>query len=98
MQEGTETLALSKDELDLIGAYLTQFEKDTRFLDDHRQIWTTQYPDQWAAVYEERLIGCASTIAEVMQMAEREGIPCNRLATDYLPSRPVKMILHRASC
>ncbi len=93
MQEGTERLTLSKDELSLIGTYLTQFEKDTRFLDDHRQIWTGQHPDQWAVVYEERLVGCASTLEEAIQMAEEKGLPCHRLAVDYLPSEPVKMIL-----
>ena len=81
------------EDLEIIGRYLKQFNKDSDFLIAHRLEWTEQYPDQWVVGYGEELVGVGETLEEAFEAAEEKGVPISLAAQDYLPSEPVIMIL-----
>ena len=72
---------------------LGQFEKDTKYLNDNKAVWANKHPNHWAIVYGENLVGIVATPREVIDLAEKEGIPRNHMVLEYLTTEPVTMIL-----
>ena len=74
-------------------ASLEQFEKDTMYLNANLPEWTASYPDQWAIVYCENLVGTARTPDEIIDLVKEKGVPRSRMVVEYLTTEPVTMIL-----
>ena len=72
---------------------LRQFKNDCLFLDAHRSEWLEQYPDMFVAVYQEKLVGAAATIKELMAQTEANGVPASQCCRDFLDSDPPDLLV-----
>ena len=70
-----------------------QHEKDRLFLEAHRAQWLEQYPDMYVAVYEEKLVGVAATIKELMAQTEANGVQASQCYREFLDSDPMDLVV-----
>ena len=65
-----------------------RYEQDRLFLEAHRAQWLEQYPDMFVAVYQEKLVGVASTIDELVAQTRAQGVPPGQSYRAFLDSDP----------
>ena len=68
-----------------------QLKKDRLFTEAHRAQWLEQYPDMYVAVYEEKLVGVAATVEELMEQVRAKGAPVSRYYQQFLDSDPMDL-------
>ena len=86
------------DETHILEA-LSQFEKDTIYLNERRDEWMNgQFADCWVIVYKEALVGHGKTLPEAIQMASVKDGPISYMAREYLDTEPMTMILGNIQC
>ena len=70
-----------------------QFCKDSDYLSS---IWTQvrrDYPDQYVAVYEGRIVAADGTLRGVLKRMDSEGVPKNHTVLRFASKNPRRMIL-----
>ena len=70
-----------------------QLEKDRLFMEAHRAQWLEQYPDMFVAVYEEKLVGVAATVEELVEQTRAKGVPTSRYYQQFLDSDPMDLVV-----
>ena len=66
-----------------------RYKKDRLFLEAHRSQWLEQYPDMFVAVYEEKLVGVAATVEELVAQTRAKGVPAGQSYREFLDSDPM---------
>ena len=80
---------LTEERIRKMGRDLKQFQKNDEFLIAHKDQWRDEYPDQWVTVYQEELVSVGDTLQKALDRAEEQGVPINRVAMEYLRTRPI---------
>ena len=80
------------DEANLLEEF-RQYKKDRLFLEAHRAQWLEQYPDMYVAVYEEKLVGVAATVEELLAQVRAKGAPVSRYYREFLDSDPMDLVV-----
>lgn len=78
---------------------LEQFRKDNVFFDEHCEKWRQQYPDQWAAVYQEKMVAVADDFLKLLEILdEKEEVLRRKCVIHCLSTKKIPWILftHRA--
>ena len=70
-----------------------QYKKDRLFMEAHRAQWLEQYPDMYVAVYEEKLVGVAATVEELLDQVRAKGAPVSRYYREFLDSDPMDLVV-----
>ena len=84
---------IKETDWEAVDAAFQQFKKDSQFLNANRDQWRVAYPDQWVAVFQEELVAVGDTLPEVLRQAEEHNVAPYRVALEYLPHKPIGMIL-----
>ena len=90
--DGDGVKIMEVDEAKLLEEF-RQHEKDRLFLEAHRAQWLEQYPDMYVAVYEEKLVGVAATVEELMDLVRAKGAPVSRYYQQFLDSDPMDLVV-----
>lgn len=72
---------------------LTQFRKDVNLLAQQRADLTKKYPDKWVAFYDGGVISVANTLANLLRMVDKKGLPVDKVVTQFLSTQKRTMIL-----
>ncbi len=72
---------------------LPSFEANHRFLRENYQDLLKQYPDQYIAVHERRVVMSAPSIEEILTLADQLGIDRHFTVFEFLSADTVPMIL-----
>ncbi len=80
------------DEPELV-EHMRQFEEDSRFLALHHDALLERFPEQWVAVYGERVVAHATNINGVLRNLARKRIPQSRVVVSFLTRKPQTFIL-----
>ena len=72
---------------------LMTFRKDLTALSEQRNKLTKKYPDKWIAFYEGGVVSIATTIEELINAVEREGLPRDKVVTQFLGTKKITMVL-----
>lgn len=62
---------------------LERYAADIRYFDRHRTELAEQYPEQWVAVYNRRVVGAAKGLKRLLKELETRGIPKGRAFIEY---------------
>lgn len=72
---------------------LARFERDGDYLDQHYEELLEQYPEQWVAIYNQRVVAHAKDIWELVRQVREGGIPPGDIFQSYLTKNPPEWIL-----
>ena len=72
---------------------LKRFKRDTSYYEAHRQELLEQYPEQWVAIYEQRVVGTAKNLKRLVAQLQRKGIPQGRAFVEYVTAKEDLLIL-----
>ena len=86
----------SETNLDAIAAQITQFEKDTDYLQAHWEEWKEKYPDHYVLVYGEKLISASTDLKEAIRLAKDQGVDPGHAARAFLSTDTSDLILRSA--
>jgi hypothetical protein len=67
---------------DVKAAYdsLEQFDRDSRYIDEHFEELWQQHRDQWVAVYQGQVVAIEPDIQTLVRSVEQKGIPIENAA------------------
>ena len=74
-------------------AELQRFKRDTQYYEAHREELLTQYPEQWVAVFNQRVVGAAPDFEQLLAMLEHSRIPVDRTLIEYVTRKEELLIL-----
>lgn len=63
---------------------LTRFNADWKYFRDHYQELLAQYPEQWIAIYEGKVVGTATELSDLIDDLIRQGIHPGSVYHDFL--------------
>lgn len=72
---------------------LTQFRKDVTLLAQQRSELTKKHPNKWVAFYHGEVVSIANTLADLLSMIDKDGLPPDRVVTQFLSIQKRTMIL-----
>jgi hypothetical protein len=72
---------------------LDRFQRDAEYFDQHRQELLQTYPEQWVAVYHQRVVGAAKSPRKLVEHLKRKGIPPGLVFRDYVTDKEDLLIL-----
>lgn len=72
---------------------LERFRKDTAYYEAHREELLQQYPEQWAAIFDERVVGVASDVEHLLEKLKAKGIPPGKGLVEHLTRNDELLIL-----
>ena len=72
---------------------LPAFEANHRYLRENHAELLKEYPDQWVAVYEQRVVASDSTIKGVFNKVDQMGICRGDVVGEFMDTNPTPMIL-----
>ena len=73
---------------------LEAFEGDLKWIDKHYNALKNQYPDQWVAVFNKRVVGTHKNLKNVIRKL-KESFPENydQIAIEYISTKKIELIL-----
>jgi len=72
---------------------LRAFRKDLTALSEQRNKLTEKYPNKWIAFYEGEVVSVATTTEELLNAVERDGLPRDKVVTQFLGTEKITMVL-----
>ncbi len=72
---------------------LERFSRDGEYVQRHRAELLSQYPDMWIGVYEQKLVGAATTIGELIRQIEDKGLAPGYVYRQYLATKEEDLIV-----
>ena len=70
-----------------------QHMKDLKFYELNYQELLAQYPDQWIAIVDQKVVGASEDAFELVTQLKRRGISGQRVLTRHLTEDPELLIL-----
>ena len=70
-----------------------QIRKDSLYLEAHRTQWMEQYPDMYVAVFQEKLVGAATTVDGLVEQLEAKGVPLGHYCWRFLDTDPMDLVV-----
>lgn len=72
---------------------LVRFRKDVNLLARQRHELTKRYPNKWVAFYEGKVVSIEKTLAGLLRIVDKEGLPHDKVVTQFLSTQKRTMIL-----
>jgi hypothetical protein len=72
---------------------LERFRRDSDYLQAHYEELLDRYPERWVAVFNERVVGVAPELDELLDGLMAEGLPIGRVYVQFLTREEVDWIL-----
>ena len=76
-----------------VAAIMEHFDRDTAYFEKHREELLRRFPDQWVAVYGERLVGAGPDRDALVRELRARGVPVEHTCIDLLETNPPILIL-----
>lgn len=96
MQQAQEAFERFKKDKRLqvqLQAELERFKQDTSYLDEHRHELLDVYPEQWIAIYNQRVVGASPDYEQLLAQVKAKGIPLTRGVYEHLSRKQEVWIL-----
>jgi len=85
--------SFSEEELEEIREGLAQFNKDHNWLSEYHAELLEKYPDQWVAVFKEKIVGAGPDLNQIIEDLRGQGIDTGRVAISLIETNPRPLIL-----
>lgn len=72
---------------------LTKFRRDVTLLAQQRPKLTKKHPNKWIAFYNGNVLFIADTLDDLLQLVDKEGLPRDKVVTQFLSTQKRIMIL-----
>jgi len=72
---------------------LAKFRRDVTLLAQQRPNLVKKHPNKWIAFYDGKVVFIADTLEELLQIVDKEGLPRDRVVTQFLSTEKKIMIL-----
>lgn len=76
-----------------VRAELERFKRDTAYYREHWEELLDQYPERWAAIVNERVVGSAPDLRELLDEIRMKGIPPGQALVEYVTRENYDLIL-----
>jgi len=73
--------------------HLRSFGQDIEYLEAHDHELLEQYPEQWVAVFDQRVVGASADFDQLLTNLKRQGVPIGRAYIEFLTRRDDILIL-----
>lgn len=74
-------------------AELERFKRDTQFYEAHRQDLLGKYPEQWVAIFDERVVGTAPDFDQLLDDLQTRHMPVGKVLVEHLTTKDELLIL-----
>ena len=74
-------------------AQLQRFKRDTAYYEQHREELLEKYPEQWVAIFREKVVGASPDLDQLFDDLESKGVPLGQGLIEYLTRRNEVWIL-----
>ncbi len=72
---------------------LDRFQQDIDYYQTHWGELLSEYPEQWVAIFNERVVGASTGLDELLAKVKRKGIPVGRCLVEYVTAKEELLIL-----
>lgn len=72
---------------------LEEFNRNVRFLISNYEMLLDQYPDQWIALYHEKVVATDITLEDLLVKLDELGIRRKGQITEFLSTSPTRLIV-----
>ena len=76
-----------------VQAELARFHRDTQYYEGHYAELLERYPEQWVAIYHERVVGAAPDFDELLDDLQTKEIPVGHVFVEHLTLKEDLLIL-----
>lgn len=76
---------------------MDQFSLDGQFFEAHHKELLSQYPDQYVAIFEEKVLGADKKLEKLVKRLRRNGIDTTRVRIEFLHTKRPTWILLQAA-
>jgi hypothetical protein len=76
-----------------IQAELQRFKRDTAYYEAHQEELVKQYPEQWVAIYDERVVGAAADLYHLLATIKAKSISPSQALVEYVTAKDEILIL-----
>lgn len=76
-----------------VRAELEHFKRDTAYYCEHWEELVEKYPEQWVAIFNERVAGSAPDLRELLEEIRIKGIPPGQALVEYVTREDYDLIL-----
>ena|SRR3989344_311300 len=63
---------------------MRQFQRDCRFLSEHKQEWQERHPNRFVAVYDGKVVGWGKDPHRLIQRLRRRAVPVERTVIKFV--------------
>ena len=70
-----------------------QFQQDVSYAETHHEDLLNRYPEQWAAILHQKVVGAAPDVYKLIDELQERGIPTERAVLRHLTRREELLIL-----
>ena len=70
-----------------------QYQKDIGYAETHHEELLNQYPEQWVAILNEKVVGGGSDVYQLIDELREKGIPTERVVLRHLTREEELLIL-----
>jgi hypothetical protein len=74
-------------------AELKRFERDSDYLEAHYDELLDRYPEQWVAILDEKVVGTASELRQLLDELQGRDVPLERVLVEHLTRNDDILIL-----
>lgn len=69
------------------------FQKDVGYYEGNREKLLEEYPEQWVAIYNQKVVGAAPDVQQLLTDLKQRGIPTERLLVRHVTREDEMLIL-----
>ena len=73
---------------------LQRFKKDTAYYEAHHDELLEKYPEQWVAIYNQKVVGASPDYEQLLTDLEGKGVPIERTLFKHLTHKEELWILY----
>lgn len=77
-----------------VQADLRRLKRDTAYFEAHYKDLLEQYPKQWVAILDQRVVGASSDYERLLDDLEVKGVPMERAVFKHLTNKEEVWLLH----
>lgn len=63
---------------------LQRFQRDVDYYQAHYEELLEQYPEQWVAIFQEKVVGASPDLEDLLNDLKQHGVPVESVLTEYL--------------
>ncbi len=82
-----------KREMQANQAELRRFSRDVDYYQAHREDLLSKYPDQWVAIFNQRVVGAHSDYERLLDQLEENHVPLGRVFIELATRKDELLIL-----